>query len=84
MYEVEFSKTAKKQLDKLPKNIKPRIISALERSRIRPYPHVKKLVKYPFFVLRVGNYRVILDIKEHKLVIFVIKIGHRKRVYKDM
>jgi len=83
MYEIEFSQTAEKQLYKLEKEIQVRIISTLERIRIRPYPHVKKLVDSPYFRLRVGMYRLILDIKEHKLIIFVIEAGHRKSIYKN-
>ena len=82
MFNIEFSKTAEKQLYKLEKNIQIRIISALERVRIRPYPHIKKLVGSPYFRLRVGDYRLILDIQTNKLIIFVIEIGHRKDIYK--
>ena len=83
MYSIEFSKTAQKQLYQLEKGIQIRIISTLERTRVRPYPHVKKLVGSPYFRLRVGQYRVILDIKENKLIIYVIEIGHRKNIYKQ-
>lgn len=81
MYAVEFSKIAEKQLYKLEKNIQVRILSTLERIRIRPHPHAKKLVGNPYFRLRVGDYRVILDVQENKLIIFVIGIGHRKDIY---
>jgi mRNA interferase RelE/StbE len=43
---------------------------------------VKKLVGDPGYRLRVGEYRVIIDIYKDKLVILVIKIGHRKNIYK--
>ena len=82
MYEIEFSLIAQKQLYKLEKDIQERIISALERIRIRPYTHIKKLVGIPYFRLKVGKYRVILDIKEKKLLIFIIEIGHRKKIYR--
>jgi len=82
MFEIEFSKSAEKQLLKLEKDIQKRVISTLERIRIRPYPHVKKLVGSPYFRLRVGNYRVILDIRENKLLIFVVELGHRSNIYK--
>ena len=82
MYEIEFSKTAEKQFYKLHKDVQIRIISALERIRLRPYAHVKKLVASPYFSLRVGDYRVIIDIKKDILIIIVIKIGHRKEIYK--
>lgn len=82
MYGVEFSKIAEKQLYKLEKHTQIRIISTIERIRIKPYPHVKRLVGIPYFALRVGVYRVIMDIKEDKLLIFVIEVGHRKDIYK--
>lgn len=82
MYSIEFSQTAEKQLYKLERNVQARIISILERIRVRPYPHVKKLVSSPYFRLRVGEYRVILDIKEDRLIIFVIEVGHRRNIYK--
>ena len=81
MYQIEFSKTSEKQLLKIDHEIQIRIISSLERIRVRPYSHIKKLVGNPYFRLRVGDYRVILDIKEDKLVIFVIEIGHRSSIY---
>jgi mRNA interferase RelE/StbE len=82
MYYIEFSQTAERQLYKLERKVQVRIISTLERIRVRPYPHVKKLVSSPYFRLRVGEYRVILDIKEDRLIIFVIEVGHRKNIYK--
>ena len=83
MYEIEFSETAEKQLYKLERNTQVRIISTLERIRIKPYTHVKKLVGSDYFRLRVGDYRVILDIKESKLLIFIIEVGHRKNIYSN-
>jgi len=43
---------------------------------------VTKLVGDSGYRLRVGDYRVILDIDEGNLIILVIKIGHRKKIYK--
>ena len=82
MYEIEFSKTAEKQFNKLNKEVRTRIISTLMRIRIRPYAHVKKLVASPYFALRVGEYRVILDIQKQKLIVYVIEVGHRSSIYK--
>ena len=81
-YEITFSNFADKQLSKLPLNIQNRIISTLKRCRIRPYSHVKKLIECKYFRLRVGDYRVIVDILENKLIIHVIELGHRKNIYK--
>ena len=81
-YELIFSDAALKQLKKLEKGTQKRIISTLERIRIRPQSHVKKLVGDSVYRLRVGNYRAILDIDEGILVVLVIKVGHRKKIYK--
>ena len=82
MYSVIFSDTALKQLKKLPSESQKRIVSAIDRIKIRPYPHVKKLVGCPYFRLRAGDYRIILDIIENKLIIYVLELGHRKNIYK--
>lgn len=81
-YEVVFSDFADKQLSKLPLDIQNRIISTIKRCRIRPHSHVKKLVGSKYFRLRVGDYRVIIDIVENKLIIHVIDVSHRKNTYK--
>ncbi|MDD3623917.1 MAG: type II toxin-antitoxin system RelE/ParE family toxin [Bacilli bacterium] len=81
MYEIIFSIKAKKQLLKLERNIQERIISALERIRIRPETFITKLVGDESYKFRVGDYRVIMDIDKNSLIILVIKVGHRKNIY---
>jgi len=82
LYSVEFSDTALKQLNKLEGKTRERIISSLERCRVRPYTHIERLVDSPYFRLRVGTYRIILRITEEKLLILVVEIGHRRNIYK--
>jgi len=82
LYEIIFSRKAKKQLFKLERTIQERIIFALERIRIRPEDYLTKLVGDPGYKLRVGDYRVIMDIDKNNLLILVIKIGHRKDIHK--
>jgi len=81
MYEIEFSTKAKKQLSRLDSKVKDRIGAHIERIRVRPYAFVKKLVGTSYFRLRVGDYRIILDIKNKELVVMVIELGHRKNIY---
>ena len=82
MFELFFTKESKQFLKKLNHQDKNRIISALERCRVRPHAHIKKLVSSPYFRLRVEDYRVILDINAGKLLIIVVDIGNRKNIYK--
>jgi mRNA interferase RelE/StbE len=82
VYEVIFSEKAESQLKKLERNIQERILSVLERIRIRPETYAVKLVGDPGYKLRIGDYRAILDIDNNKLIILVIKVGHRRNIYK--
>jgi len=84
MFSLLYSEHALKQLEKLERSVKDRIIRTIERIRVRPYPHVKKIVGSSYFRLRVGDYRVILDIKESRLLILIIKVGHRRNIYKGI
>lgn len=83
MYDILFSDKARKQLEKLERNLQKRIISALERARIRPEAYFTKLVSDPGYRFRVGDYRIIADIDQGKLIILVLLIGHRSNVYKQ-
>jgi len=71
-YKIIFSNFAYKQLSKLPLEVQTRIISTIKRCRIRPYAHVKKLIASNYFRLRIGNYRVIMDIVDNKLIIYIL------------
>lgn len=82
MYEIIISGKAREQLRKLPDEIKQRIGHSLERIKIRPHHFVERLVGSNYYKLRVGEYRVILNIQDYKLIILVIELGHRKNIYK--
>jgi mRNA interferase RelE/StbE len=82
MYVIEISDKADKELNKLEKDDKERIIKALERIRIRPEHFLQRLVGSPYYRMRVGDYRLICDLKRQELVVVVIEVGHRERVYK--
>ena len=81
MYDLFFTEESKKFLKKLNKVDRQRIVSTIERCKLRPHSHVKKLVSSPYFRLRVGDYRVILDIRKKQILIVVVTIGHRKNIY---
>ena len=81
MYSIEFSQTAEKQLYKPERRVQQRIIGVLERIRIRPFHFIKRKQGTPHFILRIGEHRAILDIKEEENTIFVIEAGHRKNIY---
>jgi len=87
-YKVEFKTSAQKELKKLPKVIQIKIIDAMKLLMADPYSFLLPLRKMEGrshdnrFRLRVGKYRVIYEIHERRVIIFVIRIGHRKDVYR--
>tara|TARA_Y100000310_G_scaffold342145_1_gene443988 strand:- start:3895 stop:4143 length:249 start_codon:yes stop_codon:yes gene_type:complete len=82
MYDIAYSNSASKFLKKLPKQNQNHIISVLERARIRPEAHFERLVGEKTYKLRAGKFRIIADVYNKKMLILVIKIGHRKNIYK--
>jgi len=82
MYELVYSPSAVKTLEKLDKQMRDRILMALERLRTRPEScDIKRLVGMIGYRFRVGDYRIIFDIEQEKLQILILKVGHRKNIY---
>ena len=83
-YSIIFTTHAKKSIQKLPEKVKSRIEAALLRIQTRPFDFVEKMINHPFFKLRVGEYRIILDIRDNELIILVVEAGHRRNIYKRL
>jgi mRNA interferase RelE/StbE len=82
-YKVVILRSAVKQLEILPakdyRSVKSKILALGEN----PHPHdCKKLKGRDGFRIRQGNYRIIYDIQDDILTVRVIRIGHRKDVYR--
>lgn len=81
-WSVLWSDKSKKQLKKLDKKIIGRIIDGIEDIKENPYSAVNRLTGSQFFKLRIGDYRVIIDLQQGKLIIFVVETDNKKRIYK--
>ena len=84
MYFVVFTRSAIKELESLPSHEIGKIIRKIEALSINPRPSgVKKIAgKLDLWRIRSGNYRIIYSIRDEKLVVEIIRIRHRKEVYK--
>ncbi len=80
-FEVVWSDSAAGQLKKLDRTVARRIFDKVGELRETPHRFVRKLANSPYYRLRVGDYRVILDIQETVLRILVLKAGHRKSIH---
>ncbi len=83
-YQVILSEEARRTLKRLDKTTSSRMVKRLEMAAPNPLPYLKRLEGVPLFSLRVGNYRLILNLDLNKRMILVIRIGHRKKVYDSL
>ena len=86
IYHVEFSKAARKALNKLDPNIRTMIVGWIRKNlegTTNARIHGKALTGNlaGLWRYRVGNYRLIADIQDDKLVILMLEIGHRSGIY---
>lgn len=84
-YRVELTRTAERQLKGLPRSDLPRVVAALEMLAMTPLPGgCRKLAGYGgLFRVRVGVYRIIYELHEAHVIVKVLKIGHRKDIYRS-
>jgi mRNA interferase RelE/StbE len=85
-YSVEFRPSALKSLKRLPKQEVIKIKSKIDKlAEQLPNPNITKLKSNnSFHRVRSGSYRIVYEINNDKLVILVVKVGHRKDVYKRL
>lgn len=86
-YEIEWSAPALRELRKLDKPVARRIVTAVTKLGLDPRPPgVKALTgQLPGTMrLRVGNYRVVYVVQDDLIIITVVRVAHRREVYRDL
>jgi len=86
-YKIDYSQDARKQLKKLDKQVSTRVFKWLEDRVVgcnNPRLWGEALVGEftGLWKYRIGDFRLICEIKDYQLVVLVIELGHRKEVYK--
>lgn len=87
-YRIEFKVSAEKELRALPKIVQMKILDAMSLLSANPFSAllpIKKMQGHSAdnrFRLRIGNYRVVYEVIKDKVVIYIVRIGHRKDVYR--
>jgi len=84
-YSVTFTKASKRQFDKLPHPAKQRLGAAIEQLARDPRPAgaIKLSGEDGLYRVRGGDYRAIYQIQDERLLILVVKVGHRREVYRE-
>jgi mRNA interferase RelE/StbE len=82
MFKIEWKEGAIRQIQKLPLLLSKRIYNKIDQLKDNPFSKdIKRLKNEESFRLRIGDYRVILDLNPKENLIMVLRIGHRKNIY---
>jgi len=82
-YRVEVLPIAAKALRGLDRSVRERIQEAIDRLVENPRPAgCKKLVNSLAWRIRIGNYRVLYEIRDEVLLVSVVDVGHRSDIYR--
>ena len=83
---IKILPSAVKELALLPMKIQKRFASRIDRLSENPFPVNSKLLKGSddTYRLRVGDYRATYQVRKKEVLVLVIKIGHRKDIYRKL
>jgi mRNA interferase RelE/StbE len=82
-YRLFIKPSAVKDIEALPKRDRGRVVVRIQRLAGNPRPAgCEKLSGHELYRLRQGNYRILYTVHDADLVIMVIKVGHRREVYR--
>ena len=85
-YRIEVSATAEKQIRKLPREDQVWVLRAIRPLATEPVgPGSRKVRGYDdVYRIRVGTYRILYQIQGRRLLIIILKIGHRREIYRSL
>lgn len=82
-YRIVIKKSAAKEIEKIDKKDRIRIIDKIRTLATDPHPAgSKKLSGQEKYRIRQGNYRILYQVIDHELIINVVKVGHRRDIYR--
>ena len=82
-YKIDIKKSAGKEIEHLPRRDIKAVLDKITSLTENPRPHdCKKLSGQERYRIRCGDYRILYSIEDDILVIYVVKVGHRKDVYR--
>ena len=82
-YKLFFKKSVRKDFDGIPKKDLKRILDRIKSFAENPRPPgCEKLTGQERYRLRQGRYRIVYSIQDDLLTVWVVKVGHRKHIYR--
>ena len=85
-FEIQILPAARKQLERLPNRIRRTVAAKIDGLASNPRPQMAKPLKGTddLWRLRVGDYRVIYQIQNRRLLVLILDLGNRRDVYRDL
>ena len=85
-FRIEVSATAEKQIRRLPREAQIRVLQAIQPLATQPTPPGSRKVRGydDVFRIRVGIYRILYRVEGRRLLIIILKIGHRRDIYRSL
>ena len=86
LYEIQWKDSAKKELKNLDKAIIKRLLAHIDLLAENPRPETSKKLQGidNFYRIRVADYRVVYSIEDDVLVVEIIRLGHRHKIYQNI
>ncbi len=83
MYQIELRRRAQRALDRLPKTDFKAVAEAIKELAQTPKPGgVEKVKSTGLWRIRQGDYRIIFDVDDNQQIVTIVRIGHRREVYR--
>jgi mRNA interferase RelE/StbE len=85
-YKVQWKKSAQKELRKLNKDAILKILEVVDRLADDPHPEGSGKLRgsQHTYRIRMGDYRILYSVKSEVLTIEIIRVGHRKEIYRRL
>jgi mRNA interferase RelE/StbE len=85
MYRIELRRPVQRALDKLPKSDFPAVIESIKSLAQTPRPRgIEKVKSTGLWRIRQGDYRIIYAIDDNEHLVTVVRVGHRREIYRSL
>ena len=82
-YKITVKRSAAKELEGIPKKDLRKVVKRIQSLAQKPRPHqAQKLSRQQQYRIRQGDYRIIYSIDDKNLIMDIVKIGHRRDIYR--
>lgn len=85
-YAIEFKPSAARDFSNLPKSVQKKLAPKINALAANPRPHgaVRLSGSEDLYRIRSGDYRVVYEIRDAVLIVLIVKIGHRREIYRGL